>query len=276
MYDGSELQFLAKYQPFPDGISPLALGYNYQRRAALLQNLAHEKHAQLSESVVDSRAPLTLEFWGAEELERGRRFELAGFAEPVPTERLDLEPAKQGTTGPITDPDRRQLLEHAERLYALTSRVDADSLHQYAQHISRYLNNYATTESHMKGVEAQSTLAAADRDYLAGLLATGGDRDRLFKTASAEYRAAAYRYELILFEYYLSDINAAKIFPKGINRLNISSIDPANFDRILEAYKRVTFVPTGRTEFSDDASEFVGYVSRAQSRMVQIQTQLKS
>ena len=277
MYDGSELQFLAQYQPFPDGLSPLALGYNYQKRAALLQSLAHERHAQLSDSVVDSRAPLTLEFWATEELERGRRLELAGFATPIPTERLDMESPKDEPAGGISDPARRAILQHAQREYTLTSRVATDSLHEYEKHVLHYRSNLNTSVSHMEGVDAQSSLAAGDRDYIAALLTSGEDRRKLLTDAAGEYRKSAYQYELYLFRYYLNDDDAKKIFPKGYDRATIQSLDPRNFDSILEGYKRVTFLPGGvHTEFSEDADEFVRYVSRAQTRMSQIQAQLKS
>ena len=81
-YDGSKLQFLAPYQPYPDGVPPAALGYNYQLRAAMLQRIGHQRHAQLSDMVIDSRPALTLKFWSEEELERGRRLELEALGKP--------------------------------------------------------------------------------------------------------------------------------------------------------------------------------------------------
>ena len=72
-YDGSELQFLKQYGPFPYGISPQVLAYNYYRRSQLLQRLAHEEHIQSSPYVIDSRPALGLEFWAAQDGEDGRR-----------------------------------------------------------------------------------------------------------------------------------------------------------------------------------------------------------
>src|SRR4051794_34389371 len=54
VYDGSELYFLQKFEPYPYGVSPFGFAYNYRKRAQLLQRLGHENHAQLSELVVDS------------------------------------------------------------------------------------------------------------------------------------------------------------------------------------------------------------------------------
>jgi hypothetical protein len=73
--DGSELQYLVKYQPFPDGISPFALAYNYYKRAEVLMNVGKQRHAQLSDTVVDSRPALSLKSWVDEEWEQGRRRE---------------------------------------------------------------------------------------------------------------------------------------------------------------------------------------------------------
>ena len=55
VYDGSELQFLPQFNPYPYGVSPLALAFNYHRRAQLLQSLGGQRHAQLSDLVIDSR-----------------------------------------------------------------------------------------------------------------------------------------------------------------------------------------------------------------------------
>src|SRR5439155_18185499 len=89
--DGSELQYLGKYQPFPDGISPFALAYNCYKRAEVLMNVGKQRHAQLSETVIDSRPALSLKSWVEEEWEQGRRRELQAFGVPVPEDRTELE-----------------------------------------------------------------------------------------------------------------------------------------------------------------------------------------
>src|SRR5688500_2000528 len=52
--DGSELQYLAKYQPFPYGLSTMGFAYNYHKQAQVLQEVGKQRHANLSELVVDS------------------------------------------------------------------------------------------------------------------------------------------------------------------------------------------------------------------------------
>ena len=62
-YDGSRLQFLKQYEPFPYGLSPYALGYNFNKRAQVLMSTLKQKPIQLSESVTDSQPGLTLKGW---------------------------------------------------------------------------------------------------------------------------------------------------------------------------------------------------------------------
>jgi hypothetical protein len=58
--DGSELQYLRQYQPFPYGVDALAMGYNYAKRAQVIMTLSGQKPLQLSETVLDSYPGLLL------------------------------------------------------------------------------------------------------------------------------------------------------------------------------------------------------------------------
>src|SRR5205814_1882160 len=82
--DGSELQYLKKYQPFPYGVSTLALGYNYYKRAQVLVTEMKQKHAQLSDETIGSRPPFALKTWSEEEWSRGRQAELDVFGKALP------------------------------------------------------------------------------------------------------------------------------------------------------------------------------------------------
>ncbi|HEY7088058.1 MAG TPA: hypothetical protein VH518_08215, partial [Tepidisphaeraceae bacterium] len=89
--DDSELQYLKKYEPFPYGVSPWALGYAYYKRAQVLQSSYHQKHVQLGEVVVDSRPALSLKNWAEEEFELALRAEIDSFGKPVPADKLALK-----------------------------------------------------------------------------------------------------------------------------------------------------------------------------------------
>src|SRR5439155_9424659 len=56
--NGAELQYLEQFQPYPYGVSPVALGYNYYKRAQSLSRYGRQKHIQLSEMVVDNEPGL--------------------------------------------------------------------------------------------------------------------------------------------------------------------------------------------------------------------------
>jgi hypothetical protein len=94
--DGSELQYLNEYGPFPYGVSPLALGYNYGKRAQVLQNRTGQRPAQFSRSVVDSRPGLELRGWMEEEWERALAAEARAFGAPVMSNRLERMAATAG------------------------------------------------------------------------------------------------------------------------------------------------------------------------------------
>src|SRR6185503_18928881 len=89
--DGSELQYLAKYQPLPYGVSTFGFAWNYHKKAQVLQEVDKQRHANLSDLVVDSRPPLALKGWSEDEWERGRRLEMKAFNTPEPTERREWE-----------------------------------------------------------------------------------------------------------------------------------------------------------------------------------------
>lgn len=77
--DGSELQYLKAYEPYPHGVSPLALGFNYGKRAQVLVNRTKQRPSQLSTSVVDSRPGLELRDWAHEERDRALNAEIRAY-----------------------------------------------------------------------------------------------------------------------------------------------------------------------------------------------------
>jgi hypothetical protein len=267
-YDGSDLQFLAKYQPYPDGVPPVALGYNYQLRADMLQEIGHQRHAQLSDSVVDSRPALTLKFWSEEELERGRRIELQGLAKPIPTARNDLEEPAAGTPVDVSlDPSQRTILEHARSVYALSAELAADSTAAFNRHLLRYKRDIITDHSHLDTLEANTSLAAADRDYLAAILGDPSARKPLLASAREEYRRSLVAEQLMIFHYYLSDPTAKAIFPPGYDRSNIDKADHALYALIIDELKRRYRLPSGFSDDRDDIEENLSYEGRINIRL---------
>ena len=62
-------------------------------RAQLLQLIGKQRHAQLSDLVIDSRPALAMRGWADEDAEFGRRAELRAFGKEIPenADKLDFE-----------------------------------------------------------------------------------------------------------------------------------------------------------------------------------------
>src|SRR5207253_3819761 len=137
---GAELQYLEQYQPFPYGISCMGLAYNYYKRAQVMQSVLKQKHAQLSELVVDSRPALALKNWGEDEWERGRRAELRAFNTPVPDDKSAMETPTEAVRfdAPISD---RAMVAEAIDAYNLGSRVGHDAIAEYQRHLVNFQIN---------------------------------------------------------------------------------------------------------------------------------------
>ena len=101
--DRGTLSYLLPYEPFPYGLTPFAIAYNYYRIAQHLQNDDHQQHLQISPSVIDSRPAIALENWGQENIETGRKMELALYNQPLPADPqapLDLQTCQVPVSAP--------------------------------------------------------------------------------------------------------------------------------------------------------------------------------
>src|SRR5262249_17456991 len=125
-YDGSELQFLPEFQPYPYGVSPWAIAYNYERRAQLLQLFGGQRHAQLSDLVIDSRPALAMRGWADEEREFALRAELEALGKPpaANADRVDFE--TDSSQLPLNKPpENRKLIDEAIFQFGRSSDVYA-------------------------------------------------------------------------------------------------------------------------------------------------------
>ena len=271
--NGAELQYLEKYQPYPYGVNTFGFAYNYFKRAEVLQTATGQKHAQLSELVVDSRPALALKQWGESELERGRQFELRIFGRPLPEERNDLElpTADVAVDAPTSGKREEALAEMAAAIesYDRAAKLGPDALKEYERHLKGYGTNLATYQSHMDEVKATSALAAGDRDYLRAMLADGDARKKALATAAENYAKAAELTYRVMFKYYIDDELAAQAFPPGIRRTNVdelpsSLLDPV-FVKIQTAAAKRQYDPS-----KEDRLLFEHYIERIKARQKRI------
>jgi hypothetical protein len=269
MNDGSALQYLAPYQPFPYGLSPIAIGYNYYKQAQVLQRVARQKHSQLSDMVVDSRPGLTLKQWAEDEYERGRRAELTAYGLPLPADSAD-KPALEipSIELPAGKAPNEAMIAQALDAYGLIPHLCDDSIAEYEDHLKLYTGNMMTYESHVDGLVATREMAAGDRDFLMAQFKTGDERKKLLASAATHYRDAADQNYRILLRYYADDQMAARYFPNGMNRSQTKQIPAPQLAGVYGAI-RAEVMQMQMDPYGEDRMEYETYIRRAEARLRQ-------
>ena len=273
--NGAELQYLAPYNDvgFPYGLSTMGFAYNYHKIAQVMQSVDQERHANLSEVVVDSRPALALKGWSEDEWEHGRRMELRAFNTAIPTERRDMEmpTANIAVDAPPTD---KSILEEAISSYDLGARLAKDAIPEYERHLRSYALNLTTYQSHMESIEAQGPLMEGDRDYLKAMLTSGPERAKLLASAATYYRDSIAKNLIVILHFYLPDPFTAQVLPPGVTR---ADIDKLSYEQRLQAYQVLVAALKG-TQFDSDAedrSDYQRYIERAQTRLARIENAAK-
>ncbi len=275
--NGAELQYLEPYQPFPYGVGTFAFAYNYHKQAQVLQEVAKQVHANLSQTVVDSRPALALKGWSEDEWERGRRLEAKAMNVAAPDERRELEVPSASTAvdAPLSD---KSLLEPAIYSYELGARLSRDALAEYERHLLTNAQNWQTYQSHMDSIKAQEPLLTGDAEYLRAMQTSGADRQKHLDAASAAYRKAMRGNLEIIFKYYMPDPVAKQALPAEATKSDLSKITDDQIGPLyektmgtLEAWRqsdpRNNYDPD-----QEDRSDYQRYVERAAIRLKQIGT----
>jgi hypothetical protein len=282
-YDGSDLQFLKQYEPFPYGLSPFALGYNYNKRAQVLMSTLKQKPIQLSESVADSQPGLNLKGWSEEEWERARRMEIKALGIKLPADRI---PQETPTAALAIDAKPADASLLPEIIYSLNSasRLAGDAIKEYERHLrnpefASKVTMYASHMDHLLGIR---DLTAGDRDYLKAMQSTdAAERDKLLASASGHYRESIRHNGLTALRYFTSDSLAAAVLPPGISRANIgtgplgsrTAVTWEDVYGLMNAI-RAEINRRGGADMADenaeDRMEYETYVNRAVERLKQI------
>ena len=266
--NGAELQYLEPYQPFPYGVSSLAFALNYHKQAQVLQTVGKQKHANLSDLVVDARPALALKGWSEDEWERGRRLELTSFNLAVPEERGDMELAT-ANIAPDTPFTAKGDIDAAIHSYDVGARVGTDALKEYDRHLKSYGTNALTYQSHMDSIRAQSELLEADRDYLKAMQAPAGPkRGELLKAAAQHYRESIRLNQLVILKYYIDETLAAAILPQGVSRATVQTLPPERYGPLISTAMRMLNergVPP-----DEDRQEYERYIARAEARLKRV------
>ncbi|MDB5294924.1 MAG: hypothetical protein JWO31_907, partial [Phycisphaerales bacterium] len=276
--DGSEMQYLAPYGPFPSGLSPLALGFNYGKRAQVLMNLTGQRPAQSGPSVVDSRPALELRGWMEEEWERALAAEARAYGKPVaPTRFLRTAATAQlppgaAATGPAAGADV------AEALYSfgLAHRLARDARAEFSRHMNdrtegiRRLQDYG---SHVLTLAGDELMTAGDLAYLSAAAATDpGKREALLTEAADRYRQARARYQALDLKYYIPGEAESKAFPAGFSKDALDELvaEPDKMDALHRQASEVVKKFADLDQNKGEREENAFFIDRATARMALI------
>ena len=265
--DGADLQYLPRYQPFLDGVSPLALAYNYYKRAEVLMNVGAQHHAQLSDTVIDSRPALSLKIWSEEEWEQARRRELQAMGQTIPEDRDEMETASENLAIGQSFVDH-SAAELAVFDYKHAIQIANDSYPEYLRHLARDPSRESQYKSQMDDVRGEVALLAGDRDFLAAALANPSDRPPLLASAAKEYRNAIWLYELDILKYYTDQDHLKALLPPGYSELTIAGHRGID-DLTPQQTYRIFADPRNNTpdQHDVDRAPYMRYLQRASVRL---------
>jgi hypothetical protein len=300
-YTGAELQYLTPYNTpemggFRFGLSPLALSYNYYKRAAVIQATTGRKHLYMTDTVIDSRTGVTLKMWAEEEWERARRFEHQLLNVPIPRDSSDrwyLEPgtaaAKLNTPLADRSEQARRWLEEALFAYRRSADVGRHAVVEYERH-ARDMSNAVTLDTYASHVDHALALAAlveGDRAYLAALAAQAGfdppvvppePLPSLLKASADGYQKAIDQYYRIMLRYYVQDDVATAVFPRFYPQITdlatakstIAKVDARLFPAVFAATREFLKKNNRPDIHAGDIIEYETYIQRATQRLTQL------
>lgn len=261
------LTYLKEFEPYPYGVSTLALGYNYYKRAQILQRVNQQKHVQLTDTVVDRNPPIALRGWMQEEWERGRRAEIQAMNLAIPKDRMNME-STTAETMPDAEIPFRPLLDEAIADYDRSVTLIDAATREYREHMDLFKNSYTLYVVHLGEIHATQALLRADRDYLKLMVAPESEKSALRASSIKEYLLAIRLFRLHSLKYYVPDDLAAQTYPPSITKANIgeANLDDARIDELLSAAFNKLKSDTLSQGFTE-ITEFNQHVSRALARL---------
>jgi hypothetical protein len=264
-----ELQYIRKYEPFTNGLSPFALAYNYYRRAQILQSEGKQSHLQLSDQVLDSRPALTLKNWSENEMELGRRLELQMFGKPIPAERVDMDLPTAGVGLDQKPTANAGAIGEAISHYRRSAQMGQESIVAYERHLRDFAEsaNFSTFASHLDHMKAIATLARADANYLAAMRATGAERAKFVEAARQDYQQAIVESEAVQLRYFVDDGVLESI---RLQKANLSGMSPAQIHQAMQAVREIVARNAGGQIGMEDRQEYENYIQRATRRLAQL------
>ncbi|MBC7785424.1 MAG: hypothetical protein H7144_16445 [Burkholderiales bacterium] len=285
--DGSELPYLKRFEPYPIGVSPYALAYNYYKRCQWLQKYRQARHAQMSDRVISVRPALALKKWSEEDWYAARRAEIELLKLPVPRDDAELEPVTQSLKldAPLV---KSPLLDEIIWRYRNSSKIADAAVAEYLYHLKPgpeggdFPSDEFTYRSHLEGSEAQAKLVLADAVYLEAITATGDEKLRLARESAKYYQQAANLFARHILRFYMGDEDVPDVLPRDLRNLNRGDVGPGSnkmqdweLPFSLAKLRAKHLASNWQLQNSDDFKEINSYVERCYARIATIDAFLK-
>lgn len=271
-YDGSELQYLAEFQPFAYGISPFGLAYNYLKRSQALMVTTGQHHLQVSDMVVHSRPALVLKNWSYDEWDRAVQAEGRLLNRRLPSERFDAIVATAeltaGSTPDSLSPQQQAAWDEALFQYDMALKIVDQAEREFHYHLSMpaYTMHEQMYRSHLEDLQGAKTLLSGDRAYLKAMRAEENQRQELLDEARQFYQRATRLYRIVRLRYFVTDILYPQILPKNVDRWQLEQLSDRQLNDV-EAKLDAANAQQGYDQYSDDVREYQSYITRAQVRL---------
>jgi hypothetical protein len=275
--DGTAMQYLPRFEPYPDGVSPLGIAYNYYKRAEVLQNVEKQHHDQWSDAVIDTRPALALKNWGEAELEQGHRREVQGFDGLANPSEDDPDELISNSADVSLNQKIRNLqdIHLAMAAFDHARKILPACLEEYDRHFKLFPQPEMVrqAQNYMLEVRVETSLANADYEFLAGMLNLNGQRDNMLAKATADYTELRRMSYIMMLKYYVPLDILAKVLPPGFAREKTADLKPLEdltleqasaamekADRMIEDVQ----LRTHRNPIDQDSRiEFERFISRA-------------
>jgi hypothetical protein len=157
--------------------------------------------------------------------------------------------------------------------YDLARRVGDLSDAEYVEHLFLYKSNFALYESHREELSAERALLAADRDYLAAILADPREKSALLESAARSYERARVRYVALILRYYIPGEIADIAFPQGVTRANFAAtisakLDEIPADQLVPILARcLQLMEQRQMQRTEEIDEYIHYLRRCDARL---------
>lgn len=271
--EDGELSYLARFEPYKQGVSPYAFAYDYYKRSVALQSSLNQRHAQLAERVISSRPALSLKNWSEEEIERGRLAEMAQYGLPAtPEAQAPLPYELPAATMPLDRVVNTPLIQEAIDCYTRGGQIADAAIDEYRQHMARYREDAATYVSHMAHTRAMAALSKADALYLKTALASGNEKLDLARQSIAEYQRALDLLSLNAMAFFTPEEALDPAMPQGYGKIDAMNAfeNPSAFPREMigpTIGKVYQFLDVNPAANSSEVQEYRTYSARAVLRM---------